>query len=224
MVAGKHSGAIGDQALLRARITVTVWVITTSFTDATQTDVFGVGNNITVTESNSVALGSNSAISAGTHAGTSQKIFDGTAGTTTTAGATGTVKGTLLDKRRLVRSPWVPQVLKRRIQMWQQVRSVPPAPMRSMVASCTKPPKALPTQTNELDHRIHQNENKANAGFHQRWRWRPCHKPTFLADPWLPGVLPPTTVKVRWQWDCRSCRIMVNGYLKSMVQPIPKAM
>ena len=62
------------------------------FTDATQTDVFGVGNNITVTESNSVALGSNSAISAGTRRHTSQNLTAQQV-QPPTAGATGTVKG-----------------------------------------------------------------------------------------------------------------------------------
>ncbi|WP_423135792.1 ESPR-type extended signal peptide-containing protein [Moraxella catarrhalis] len=72
VVAGKHSGAIGDPSTVKADNSYSVGN-NNQFTDATQTDVFGVGNNITVTESNSVALGSNSAISAGTHAGTQAK-------------------------------------------------------------------------------------------------------------------------------------------------------
>lgn len=92
VVTGKHSGAIGDPSTVKADNSYSVGN-NNQFTDATQTDVFGVGNNITVTESNSVALGSNSAISAGTQAGTQAKKSDGTAGATTTAGATGTVKG-----------------------------------------------------------------------------------------------------------------------------------
>ena len=163
VVAGKHSGAIGDPSTVKADNSYSVGN-NNQFTDATQTDVFGVGNNITVTESNSVALGSNSAISAGTHAGTQAKK-NLTAQQVQPPQQVQPVRlKALLDKRRLVRSPWVPQVLNAASKMWQQVRSVPPAPMRSMVASCTKATQGIANATNELDHRIHQNENKANAG------------------------------------------------------------
>ena len=132
---------------------------------------FGVGNNITVTESNSVALGSNSAISAGTHAGNTE-AKNLTAQQVQPPQQVPQVRlKALLDKRRLVRSPWVPQVLNAVSKMWQQVRSVPPAPMRSMVASCTKPPKALPTQPMSLTIVSTKTKIKPMQGFHQRWRY-----------------------------------------------------
>ena len=162
VVAGKHSGAIGDPSTVKADNSYSVGN-NNQFTDATQTDVFGVGNNITVTESNSVALGSNSAISAGTQTGTQAKKSDGTAGTTTTAGATGTVKG-FAGQTAVGAVSVGASGAERRIQ--NVAAGEISATSTDVVngSQLYKATQGIANATNELGHRIHQNENKANAG------------------------------------------------------------
>ncbi|MPW96757.1 adhesin [Moraxella catarrhalis] len=162
VVAGKHSGAIGDPSTVKADNSYSVGN-NNQFTDATQTDVFGVGNNITVTESNSVALGSNSAISAGTHAGTQAKKSDGTAGTTTTAGATGTVKG-FAGQTAVGAVSVGASGAERRIQNVAAGEVSATSTDAVNGSQLYKATQSIVNATNELDHRIHQNENKANAG------------------------------------------------------------
>ncbi|AZQ87698.1 hemagglutinin family protein [Moraxella catarrhalis] len=162
VVAGKHSGAIGDPSAVKADNSYSVGN-NNQFTDATQTDVFGVGNNITVTESNSVALGSNSAISAGTHAGTQAKKSDGTAGTTTTAGATGTVKG-FAGQTAVGAVSVGASGAERRIQNVAAGEVSATSTDAVNGSQLYKATQGIANATNELDHRIHQNENKANAG------------------------------------------------------------
>ncbi|EKF84149.1 hypothetical protein MCRH_0677 [Moraxella catarrhalis RH4] len=162
VVAGKHSGAIGDPSTVKADNSYSVGN-NNQFTDATQTDVFGVGNNITVTESNSVALGSNSAISAGTHAGTQAKKSDGTAGTTTTAGATGTVKG-FAGQTAVGAVSVGASGAERRIQNVAAGEVSATSTDAVNGSQLYKATQGIANATNELDHRIHQNENKANAG------------------------------------------------------------
>ena len=162
VVTGKHSGAIGDPSTVKADNSYSVGN-NNQFTDATQTDVFGVGNNITVTESNSVALGSNSAISAGTQTGTQAKKSDGTAGTTTTAGATGTVKG-FAGQTAVGAVSVGASGAERRIQ--NVAAGEISATSTDVVngSQLYKATQGIANATNELGHRIHQNENKANAG------------------------------------------------------------
>ena len=162
VVAGKHSGAIGDPSTVKADNSYSVGN-NNQFTDATQTDVFGVGNNITVTESNSVALGSNSAISAGTHAGTQAKKSDGTAGATTTAGATGTVKG-FAGQTAVGAVSVGASGAERRIQNVAAGEVSATSTDAVNGSQLYKATQSIANATNELDHRIHQNENKANAG------------------------------------------------------------
>ncbi|MPX16609.1 adhesin [Moraxella catarrhalis] len=162
VVTGKHSGAIGDPSTVKADNSYSVGN-NNQFTDATQTDVFGVGNNITVTESNSVALGSNSAISAGTHAGTQAKKSDGTAGTTTTAGATGTVKG-FAGQTAVGAVSVGASGAERRIQNVAAGEVSATSTDAVNGSQLYKAAQGIANATNELDHRIHQNENKANAG------------------------------------------------------------
>ncbi|RKM34835.1 adhesin [Moraxella catarrhalis] len=162
VVAGKHSGAIGDPSTVKADNSYSVGN-NNQFTDATQTDVFGMGNNITVTESNSVALGSNSAISAGTHAGTQAKKSDGTAGTTTTAGATGTVKG-FAGQTAVGAVSVGASGAERRIQNVAAGEVSATSTDAVNGSQLYKATQSIANATNELDHRIHQNENKANAG------------------------------------------------------------
>ena len=162
VVAGKHSGAIGDPSTVKADNSYSVGN-NNQFTDATQTDVFGVGNNITVTESNSVALGSNSAISAGTHAGTQAKKSDGTAGTTTTAGATGTVKG-FAGQTAVGAVSVGASGAERRIQNVAAGEVSATSTDAVNGSQLYKATQGIANATNELGHRIHQNENKANAG------------------------------------------------------------
>lgn len=162
VVTGKHSGAIGDPSTVKADNSYSVGN-NNQFTDATQTDVFGVGNNITVTESNSVALGSNSAISAGTHAGTQAKKSDGTAGTTTTAGATGTVKG-FAGQTAVGAVSVGASGAERRIQNVAAGEISATSTDAVNGSQLYKATQGIANATNELDHRIHQNENKANAG------------------------------------------------------------
>lgn len=162
VVAGKHSGAIGDPSTVKADNSYSVGN-NNQFTDATQTDVFGVGNNITVTESNSVALGSNSAISAGTHAGTQAKKSDGTVGTTTTAGATGTVKG-FAGQTAVGAVSVGASGAERRIQNVAAGEVSATSTDAVNGSQLYKATQSIANATNELDHRIHQNENKANAG------------------------------------------------------------
>lgn len=162
VVTGKHSGAIGDPSTVKADNSYSVGN-NNQFTDVTQTDVFGVGNNITVTESNSVALGSNSAISAGTHAGTQAKKSDGTAGTTTTAGATGTVKG-FAGQTAVGAVSVGASGAERRIQNVAAGEVSATSTDAVNGSQLYKATQGIANATNELDHRIHQNENKANAG------------------------------------------------------------
>ena len=162
VVAGKHSGAIGDPSTVKADNSYSVGN-NNQFTDATQTDVFGVGNNITVTESNSVALGSNSAISAGTHAGTQAKKSDGTAGKTTTAGATGTVKG-FAGQTAVGAVSVGASGAERRIQNVAAGEVSATSTDAVNGSQLYKATQGIANATNELGHRIHQNENKANAG------------------------------------------------------------
>ena len=162
VVTGKHSGAIGDPSTVKADNSYSVGN-NNQFTDATQTDVFGVGNNITVTESNSVALGSNSAISAGTHAGTQAKKSDGTAGTTTTAGATGTVKG-FAGQTAVGAVSVGASGAERRIQNVAAGEVSATSTDAVNGSQLYKATQGIANATNELGHRIHQNENKANAG------------------------------------------------------------
>lgn len=162
VVTGKHSGAIGDPSTVKADNSYSVGN-NNQFTDATQTDVFGVGNNITVTESNSVALGSNSAISAGTQAGTQAKKSDGTAGTTTTAGATGTVKG-FAGQTAVGAVSVGASGAERRIQNVAAGEVSATSTDAVNGSQLYKATQGLANATNELGHRIHQNENKANAG------------------------------------------------------------
>ena len=162
VVAGKHSGAIGDPSTIKADNSYSVGN-NNQFTDATQTDVFGVGNNITVTESNSVALGSNSAISAGTQAGTQAKKSDGTAGATTTAGATGTVKG-FAGQTAVGAVSVGASGAERRIQNVAAGEVSATSTDAVNGSQLYKATQSIANATNELDHRIHQNENKANAG------------------------------------------------------------
>ena len=162
VVTGKHSGAIGDPSTVKADNSYSVGN-NNQFTDATQTDVFGVGNNITVTESNSVALGSNSAISAGKEAGTQAKKSDGTAGKTTTAGATGTVKG-FAGQTAVGAVSVGASGAERRIQNVAAGEVSATSTDAVNGSQLYKATQSIANATNELDHRIHQNENKANAG------------------------------------------------------------
>ena len=162
VVTGKHSGAIGDPSTVKADNSYSVGN-NNQFTDATQTDVFGVGNNITVTESNSVALGSNSAISAGTQAGTQAKKSDGTAGATTTAGATGTVKG-FAGQTAVGAVSVGASGAERRIQNVAAGEVSATSTDAVNGSQLYKATQGIANATNELGHRIHQNENKANAG------------------------------------------------------------
>ena len=162
VVTGKHSGAIGDPSTVKADNSYSVGN-NNQFTDATQTDVFGVGNNITVTESNSVALGSNSAISAGTQAGTQAKKSDGTAGATTTAGTTGTVKG-FAGQTAVGAVSVGASGAERRIQNVAAGEVSATSTDAVNGSQLYKATQGLANATNELGHRIHQNENKANAG------------------------------------------------------------
>ena len=162
VVTGKHSGAIGDPSTVKADNSYSVGN-NNQFTDATQTDVFGVGNNITVTESNSVALGSNSAISAGTQAGTQAKKSDGTAGATTTAGATGTVKG-FAGQTAVGAVSVGASGAERRIQNVAAGEVSATSTDAINGSQLYKATQGIANATNELGHRIHQNENKANAG------------------------------------------------------------
>lgn len=162
VVTGKHSGAIGDPSTVKADNSYSVGN-NNQFTDATQSDVFGVGNNITVTESNSVALGSNSAISAGTQAGTQAKKSDGTAGKTTTAGATGTVKG-FAGQTAVGAVSVGASGAERRIQNVAAGEVSATSTDAVNGSQLYKATQGIANATNELGHRIHQNENKANAG------------------------------------------------------------
>ena len=162
VVTGKHSGAIGDPSTVKADNSYSVGN-NNQFTDATQTDVFGVGNNITVTESNSVALGSNSAISAGTQAGTQAKKSDGTAGATTTAGATGTVKG-FAGQTAVGAVSVGASGAERRIQNVAAGEVSATSTDAVNGSQLYKATQGIANATNELGYRIHQNENKANAG------------------------------------------------------------
>ena len=162
VVTGKHSGAIGDPSTVKADNSYSVGN-NNQFTDATQTDVFGVGNNITVTESNSVALGSNSAISAGKEAGTQAKKSDGTAGKTTTAGATGTVKG-FAGQTAVGAVSVGASGAERRIQNVAAGEVSATSTDAVNGSQLYKATQGIANATNELGHRIHQNENKANAG------------------------------------------------------------
>ena len=162
VVTGKHSGAIGDPSTVKADNSYSVGN-NNQFTDATQSDVFGVGNNITVTESNSVALGSNSAISAGTQAGTQAKKSDGTAGATTTAGATGTVKG-FAGQTAVGAVSVGASGAERRIQNVAAGEVSATSTDAVNGSQLYKATQGIANATNELGHRIHQNENKANAG------------------------------------------------------------
>ena len=162
VVTGKHSGAIGDPSIIKADNSYSVGN-NNQFTDATQTDVFGVGNNITVTESNSVALGSNSAISAGKEAGTQAKKSDGTAGKTTTAGATGTVKG-FAGQTAVGAVSVGASGAERRIQNVAAGEISATSTDAVNGSQLYKATQGIANATNELGHRIHQNENKANAG------------------------------------------------------------
>lgn len=162
VVTGKHSGAIGDPSIIKTDNSYSVGN-NNQFTDATQTDVFGVGNNITVTESNSVALGSNSAISAGKEAGTQAKKSDGTAGATTTAGATGTVKG-FAGQTAVGAVSVGASGAERRIQNVAAGEVSATSTDAVNGSQLYKATQGIANATNELGHRIHQNENKANAG------------------------------------------------------------
>ena len=162
VVTGKHSGAIGDPSIIKTDNSYSVGN-NNQFTDTTQTDVFGVGNNITVTESNSVALGSNSAISAGTQAGTQAKKSDGTAGATTTAGATGTVKG-FAGQTAVGAVSVGASGAERRIQNVAAGEVSATSTDAVNGSQLYKATQGIANATNELGHRIHQNENKANAG------------------------------------------------------------
>ena len=162
VVTGKHSGAIGDPSIIKTDNSYSVGN-NNQFTDATQSDVFGVGNNITVTESNSVALGSNSAISAGTQAGTQAKKSDGTAGATTTAGATGTVKG-FAGQTAVGAVSVGASGAERRIQNVAAGEVSATSTDAVNGSQLYKATQGIANATNELGHRIHQNENKANAG------------------------------------------------------------
>ena len=162
VVTGKHSGAIGDPSIIKTDNSYSVGN-NNQFTDATQTDVFGVGNNITVTESNSVALGSNSAISAGTQAGTQAKKSDGTAGATTTAGATGTVKG-FAGQTAVGAVSVGASGAERRIQNVAAGEVSATSTDAVNGSQLYKATQGIANATNELGYRIHQNENKANAG------------------------------------------------------------
>lgn len=162
VVTGKHSGAIGDPSIIKTDNSYSVGN-NNQFTDATQTDVFGVGNNITVTESNSVALGSNSAISAGTQTGTQAKKSDGTAGATTTAGATGTVKG-FAGQTAVGAVSVGASGAERRIQNVAAGEVSATSTDAVNGSQLYKATQGIANATNELGHRIHQNENKANAG------------------------------------------------------------
>ena len=162
VVTGKHSGAIGDPSTVKADNSYSVGN-NNQFTDATQTDVFGVGNNITVTESNSVALGSNSAISAGTQTGTQAKKSDGTAGKTTTAGATGTVKG-FAGQTAVGAVSVGASGAERRIQNVAAGEVSATSTDAVNGSQLYKATQGIANAANELGHRIHQNENKANAG------------------------------------------------------------
>ncbi|WP_196758881.1 YadA-like family protein, partial [Moraxella catarrhalis] len=162
VVTGKHSGAIGDPSIIKTDNSYSVGN-NNQFTDATQTDVFGVGNNITVTESNSVALGSNSAISAGKEAGTQAKKSDGTAGKTTTAGATGTVKG-FAGQTAVGAVSVGASGAERRIQNVAAGEVSATSTDAVNGSQLYKATQGIANATNELGHRIHQNENKANAG------------------------------------------------------------
>ncbi|RKM35994.1 YadA-like family protein [Moraxella catarrhalis] len=162
VVTGKHSGAIGDPSTVKADNSYSVGN-NNQFTDATQSDVFGVGNNITVTESNSVALGSNSAISAGKEAGTQAKKSDGTAGKTTTAGATGTVKG-FAGQTAVGAVSVGASGAERRIQNVAAGEVSATSTDAVNGSQLYKATQGIANATNELGHRIHQNENKANAG------------------------------------------------------------
>ncbi|OAV17893.1 hypothetical protein AO373_1703 [Moraxella catarrhalis] len=162
VVTGRHSGAIGDPSTVKADNSYSVGN-NNQFTDATQTDVFGVGNNITVTESNSVALGSNSAISAGKEAGTQAKKSDGTAGATTTAGATGTVKG-FAGQTAVGAVSVGASGAERRIQNVAAGEVSATSTDAVNGSQLYKATQGIANATNELGHRIHQNENKANAG------------------------------------------------------------
>lgn len=162
VVTGKHSGAIGDPSIIKTDNSYSVGN-NNQFTDTTQTDVFGVGNNITVTESNSVALGSNSAISAGKEAGTQAKKSDGTAGKTTTAGATGTVKG-FAGQTAVGAVSVGASGAERRIQNVAAGEVSATSTDAVNGSQLYKATQGIANATNELGHRIHQNENKANAG------------------------------------------------------------
>ncbi len=162
VVTGKHSGAIGDPSIIKTDNSYSVGN-NNQFTDTTQTDVFGVGNNITVTESNSVALGSNSAISAGTQTGTQAKKSDGTAGATTTAGATGTVKG-FAGQTAVGAVSVGASGAERRIQNVAAGEVSATSTDAVNGSQLYKATQGIANATNELGHRIHQNENKANAG------------------------------------------------------------
>ena len=162
VVTGKHSGAIGDPSIIKADNSYSVGN-NNQFTDANQTDVFGMGNNITVTESNSVALGSNSAISAGTQAGTQAKKSDGTAGATTTAGATGTVKG-FAGQTAVGAVSVGASGAERRIQNVAAGEVSATSTDAVNGSQLYKATQGIANAANELGHRIHQNENKANAG------------------------------------------------------------
>ncbi|MPX39742.1 hypothetical protein CPI06_06335, partial [Moraxella catarrhalis] len=121
------------------------------------------GNHTTVTESNSVVLGSNSAISAGKHAGTHAKKSAGTAGTTTTAGAPGTVKG-FAGQTAVGAVSVGASGAERRIQNVAagEISATSTAAVKG--SQLYKTTQGNANATNELDHRIHPNENKANAG------------------------------------------------------------
>ena len=162
VVTGKHSGAIGDPSIIKADNSYSVGN-NNKITNATQKDVFALGNNITVTESNSVALGSNSAISAGTQAGTQAKKSDGTAGTTTTAGATGTVKG-FAGQTAVGAVSVGASGAERRIQNVAAGEVSATSTDAVNGSQLYKATQGIANATNELGHRIHQNENKANAG------------------------------------------------------------
>ena len=162
VVTGKHSGAIGDPSIIKADNSYSVGN-NNKITNATQKDVFALGNNITVTESNSVALGSNSAISAGTQTGTQAKKSDGTAGATTTAGATGTVKG-FAGQTAVGAVSVGASGAERRIQNVAAGEVSATSTDAVNGSQLYKATQSIANATNELDHRIHQNENKANAG------------------------------------------------------------
>lgn len=162
VVTGKHSGAIGDPSIIKADNSYSVGN-NNKITNATQKDVFALGNNITVTESNSVALGSNSAISAGTQTGTQAKKSDGTAGATTTAGATGTVKG-FAGQTAVGAVSVGASGAERRIQNVAAGEVSATSTDAVNGSQLYKATQGIANATNELGYRIHQNENKANAG------------------------------------------------------------